>query len=109
MKTINKDELFRNLSGFLKSKGIELKEGSYSRRIEKGCGLLADVVNATQHAAKRAKAEVNKKLGQLRESIHEATAPKAAHSRPASSRPNPRPKVRRRKHAAAPGRPGRRK
>jgi hypothetical protein len=76
MKTIDKDEFYRNLGDFLKSKGIELKEGSYAQRIRQGCNLLADAINATQKTVKRTKAEVDKKLDQLRQSIHEATAPK---------------------------------
>jgi hypothetical protein len=77
MKTVNRDELFQNLSGFLKSKGIELKSaGSYTQRIQKGCGLLADAVNATQKTVRRAKAKADETLDHLRQSIHEATAPK---------------------------------
>ena len=77
MKTVNKDELFQNLSGFLKSKGIELKsEGSYTQRIQKGCGLLAEAVNATQKTVRRARAKADETLDQLRQSIHAATAPK---------------------------------
>ena len=76
MKTIDKDELYQNLGDFLQSKGIELKDGAYARRIQQGCSLLTDAINGTQKTVKRAKVEVDKKLGQLRQSIHEATAPK---------------------------------
>ena len=76
MKTVNKDELFQNLSSFLKSKGIELKEGSYTHRVQSGCGLLADAVNATQKTVRTAKTKANQAIDQLRQSIHEATAPK---------------------------------
>lgn len=76
MKTVKKEELYRNLNGFLKSKGIELKEGSYVRSIRKACGFLAEAVNATQKGVSRAKKEVDKKLGRLRKSIHTATAPR---------------------------------
>jgi len=78
MKTIAKDELYRNLSGFLKAKGIELTDGSYVKRIRQGCGLLTDAINCTQKAAKRAKGKVDVKMDQLRQTIHEATAPKPA-------------------------------
>jgi len=97
MKTVNKDELFQNLSGFLKSKGIELKtEGSYAQRIQKGCGLLADAVNATQKTVRRAKAKADETLDHLRQSIHEATAPKPPVI------PKPKPKATRSKPAARP-------
>ena len=44
MQTIKKDELFRHLGDFLKSKGIELNDGSYTPRIQQGCNLLADAI-----------------------------------------------------------------
>ena len=78
MKKIEKDELYEHLRGFLKSKGIALDSGSYTQRIHQGCNLLADAINATQITVERAKAEVDKKLDQLRQSIHEATAPKSS-------------------------------
>ena len=77
MKKIERDELYENLRGFLKSKGIALDSGTYSERIHQGCNLLADAINATQKTVARAKAEADKKLDQLRQSIHEATAPKS--------------------------------
>jgi hypothetical protein len=87
MQTIKKDELFQNLGGFLKSKGIELKEGSYTTRIQQGCNLLADAINATQKTVKKTKVKVDQTLDQLRQSIHESTAPKpppeAGKARPA--------------------------
>jgi hypothetical protein len=42
--------------------------------------LLADAINATQKTVVRAKTEVDKKLDQVRQSIHEATAPKPPHT-----------------------------
>ena len=75
MQTIKKDELFRNLGGFLKSKGIELNEGSYTKRIQQGCNLLSDAINATQKTVKQTKAQVDQALDKLRQSIHESTAP----------------------------------
>ncbi len=92
MNTIKKDELFQNLSGFLKSKGIELHDGSYPQRIRQGCNLLSDAINATQSTVKKAKGEVDRKLEQLRESIHKATASKP----PPTSGPRQR-KARRKK------------
>jgi len=45
MNKIDHEELFGNIKNFLKSKGIELQEGSYSHGIRKGCDLLTDTVN----------------------------------------------------------------
>jgi hypothetical protein len=82
MKTIKKGELFQNLSGFLTTKGIELKDGVYASRIDKACGLLTDAINGTQKTVSRAKVEVDKKLDQLRQTIHEATAPEKQKTQP---------------------------
>ena len=82
MKTVKQDELFQNVSDFLKSKGIELKDGTYTQRVQSGCGFLADVVNATQRTVRSAKTKADAAFERLRQSIHEATAPK----------PPPRPK-----------------
>jgi len=86
MKTIKKDELFESLGDFLKLKGVELKDGTYAQRIRQGCNLLTDAINGTQKTVRHARVEVDKKLDQLRQSIHEATAPK---SRKESSGPRP--------------------
>ena len=75
MKTIKRDELFRNLGGFLKSKGIELNDGSYTARIQQGCNLLSDAINATQKTVSKTKVKVDHALEQLRQTIHESTAP----------------------------------
>ena len=77
MQTIKKDELFHSLGDFLKSKGIEMKDGSYASRIQHGCNLLSDAINATQKTVKQTKAQVDHALGQLRETIHRNTAPPA--------------------------------
>src|SRR5262245_22339781 len=76
MKNIRRDELYRNLSDFLKAKGIELKNGVYPQRISRACDLLTDAINETRKTVKQAKGKVNEKLDQLRQSIHKATAPK---------------------------------
>jgi hypothetical protein len=76
MKKIDKDELFGNLKDFLKSKGIELQEGSYAHRIRLGTDMLTDSINVGQAAFGRAKEAVGQGLDQLRQSIHEHTAPK---------------------------------
>jgi hypothetical protein len=75
MKTLKKDELYQNLQEFLKAKGVELKEGSYAQKIQKSCGLLSDAINTSQEGLSRAKVEIDKKLDQLRQVIHEKTAP----------------------------------
>ncbi len=82
MKKIERDELYENLRGFLKSKGIALDSGTYTQRIHQGCNFLADAINAAQKTVARARAEADKKLHQLRQSIHEATAPKSAAAAP---------------------------
>ena len=76
MKTIKKDELFQSLGDFLKLKGVELKDGAYAQRIRQGCDLLTDAINGTHKTVKRTKVKVDEKLDQLRQSIHDATAPK---------------------------------
>ena len=83
MKPIQKDELYENLSEFLKGKGITLNEGAYTKGIHAGCSLLADAINMSQTGFERAKAGLDKKLDQVRQVIHEKTAPKpASNSRP---------------------------
>lgn len=76
MKQIEKDELFDNLRSFLRSKGIDLTEGSYSQTVQKSCRILADVINMGQQGIERAKSGINQKLDQVRQCIHEKTAPK---------------------------------
>jgi len=95
MKTIRKDELYENLSQFLKSKGIELTEGSYTKGVHAGCSLLADAVNLSQAGLERAKNELEKRLDQVRQVIHETTAPrKSAAEADSGQSPSgaPRPK-----------------
>lgn len=76
MNPIQKDELYENISQFLKNKGIELKEGSYTKGVHAGCSLLADAINLSQSGIERAKTGIEKKLEQVRQVIHEKTAPK---------------------------------
>lgn len=75
MKTIEKRELYEHVTGFLKSKGVELKSGSYANGIQAGCSLLADAINLSQQGISRAKAGLDTKLDQMRQVIHEKTAP----------------------------------
>ena len=82
MKTIKKDELFEHLQGFLKGKGVELKEGPYSQGIHAGCSLLADAINLSQAGIERAKTGIETRLEQVRQVIHEKTAPKPPRTTP---------------------------
>jgi len=88
MKPIKKDELFESLGDFLKLKGVELKDGDYAKRIRQGCNLLTDAINGTQKTVKHARVEVDKKLDQLRQTIHEATAPKPPRAASAPKTPS---------------------
>lgn len=78
MKQIDKDELFDNLHSFLKSRGVELREGSYQNGVKNACSLLADAVNLGQQGLERAKTEMDKRLEQMRQYVHEQTAPRSA-------------------------------
>src|SRR2546423_10583046 len=78
MKPINKDELYQNLKEFLKTKGVNLQDGSYSRGIQAGCSFLADAINLSQAGLNRAKTQLGKQLNHAREIIHEKTAPTSA-------------------------------
>src|SRR5437899_9478714 len=76
MKPIEKHEIFENLSSFLKTRGIELKAGSYSQGVQKACEILTDTVNLSQRGLERAKDTLDKNLDRVRQVIHEKTAPK---------------------------------
>jgi hypothetical protein len=76
MNTIEKDELYDNLRQFLKAKGVELQEGSYAQTIQKSCRILADVINMGQTGIERAKSGIDRKLDQVRQCIHDKTAPR---------------------------------
>ena len=101
MNPIQKDELYENISQFLKGKGIELKEGSYTKGIHAGCSLLADAINLSQTGLERAKVGLGKtkdglekKLDQVRQVIHEKTAPKPpVMPTPPPPAPNGKPKA----------------
>jgi hypothetical protein len=101
MNPIQKDELYENISQFLKGKGIELTEGSYTKGIHAGCSLLADAINLSQTGLDRAKVGlgktkegIEKKLDQVRQVIHEKTAPKPPVSAaPPPPAPNGKPKA----------------
>jgi hypothetical protein len=82
MSDINKEEMFGHLKGFLKSKGIDIQDGTYAEGIRKGCEILTDTVNMSQRALEKAKGAVDKGLDQVRQTVHERTAPK---SKPAAS------------------------
>ena len=88
MKRIEKAELYEHLSEFLKTKGIDLKEGSYTNFIHNGCKVLAEAVNLSQQGLDRARNGLNDKLDRMRRVIHEKTAPKPP---PAGPAPNSAP------------------
>src|SRR5262245_18866606 len=99
MKPIEQHELYENLRGFLKSKGVDLQEGSYARGIQRSCSLLTDAINLGQQGFERAKVGIDKKLDQMRQVIHEKTAPrsKAASAAAASTKTQPADSKARRK------------
>ena len=83
--------MFGNLKSFLKSKGIDIQEGTYANGIRKGCDILTDTVNMSQRAFDRAKDAVDKGLDQARQTVHEYTAPKSKASGAKTTRPAARP------------------
>ncbi len=85
MKHIQKEELYAHVSGFLKTKGIELKEGSYTNFIHNGCKVLAEAINLSQQGVQRAKSGLNEKLDEMREIIHRKTAPRRPANPPAGA------------------------
>jgi len=114
MSKIDKDELFQHLSGYLKAKGVELQEGSYTRRIQQGCNLMAETVNRSQSALQAAKTEVGKRLDQVRQVIHEKTAPTPPPANvqsdpPAGEAKTASPKPKAKKPAARSTKPAKRK
>lgn len=78
MKTIKQNELYDNVSEFLRSRGIELKEGPYSRRIRQGCTLLTDAINVAQKGLHTAKTQVETKVDEMRQVIHQKMASRGA-------------------------------
>jgi hypothetical protein len=82
MKKIDKDELYGHVREFLKGKGVELQDGSYTQRIQQGCHLLARTINTSRDALQRAKAEADRRLDKVRQAIHEKTAPKPTAASP---------------------------
>lgn len=84
MNPIDKNEMFSQLKSFLKTKGIEIQEGSYSDGIRRGCDILTDTVNLSQRALVKAKDAVDKGLDQVRQTVHEKTAPKTKPAEKAS-------------------------
>ena len=104
MKPIQKDELYEHLSQFLKAKGVEMKDGSYPKAVQKGCSILADAINLSQKGITQAKGQIDKNLDRMRQVIHEKTAPKSAAKpggSPKSKAQSPKPKAGRSKPKAA--------
>lgn len=113
MKTIKQNELYRNLSDFLRSRGIEFTEGSYTARIRQSCSLLTQAINSAQQGLHTAKTEVDRKLDGVRQVIHEKTAPRppAATATPPKAGPGaaPKPTAKSRKPRTGPAGPKARK
>ena len=76
MNRIENDEIFANLTEFLKAKGVELTEGSYTRVVQKSCALLTEAINCSKEGFEKVKGGLEKKLDQMRQVVHEKTAPK---------------------------------
>jgi len=104
MKQIEKDEIYEHLSQFLKSRGVEMKDGGYVQQIQKGCSFLTDAVNLAQQGLERAKTEMDKRLEQMRQVIHERTAPKATPNPPGADAPQGKAEGRSTSTAQAKGR-----
>jgi hypothetical protein len=114
MKKIKRNELFRSVSAFLAERGVELKDGSLTGTIRKGCDMLTEAVNLAQGGLAKAKAGVGAKVDQIRQAVHEKTAPqpKSGPSTPpkppgartrSAKKPAAAPKPSRRRGPAAPG------
>ncbi len=89
MKTIAKDEIFQNLNEFLKTRGIELKAGSYAQAVRTSCSLLTDAINLGQEGLERAKEQFDKQVEVMRQVVHEKTAPKSPPPPPNPPAPEP--------------------
>jgi Cdc6-like AAA superfamily ATPase len=89
MRPINKEELYDNLAEFLKTKGVSLQNGSYTRGIQAGCSFLADAINLSQAGLSRARNEIEKQLNHARQVIHEKTAAKGRAGARGSRKPKP--------------------
>jgi len=91
MKQLEKGEVFQHLSSFLKSRGIEMTEGSYSRKVEQSCSLLTKTINLGQQGLSKAKTGIDEGLDKFRQTIHERTAPKPPPPPAAEAGPVPAP------------------
>jgi len=108
MKQIQKDEIYSHLSEFLKGKGVQLKEGPYTKGKHAGCSMLTDAINLSQAGLERAKAGFERGMDQMRQAIHEKTAPKSLHrSSTVAGSKTAKGKQSRKKGAGATKRPGR--
>lgn len=86
MKKIKKGELYRHLSEFLQQKGIELHQGSYTGRIQQGCRILSDAINATQTTVDRAKKGMDRGLQEMRRVLRKKSAASAGPARGAKAK-----------------------
>jgi hypothetical protein len=81
-KVIKHGEMYQHLAGFLKNKGIELKDGSYAQRIQNGCRILTEAINLGQQSYHKAKTGVHRELDRVRQCIHQKTAPRGSQAPP---------------------------
>lgn len=82
MKKIHKDEIYQNIGTFLKQRGIELNDGSYTSTIRNCCSFLTDTINLSQQGITKVGEEVTRAMDEMRSRIHEATAPTKAGATP---------------------------
>ena len=80
MKNIDHNDLFRHVSGYLESKGVQLQDGDYARRLREGCRVLAGIANRTQSTVDTVRIKVDDGVDRLRQFVHEKTAPRPASS-----------------------------
>jgi len=91
MKPIENHETYHHLSLFVKAKCSEMKQTSYSHCVHKSYEIFRDTINLSQRGLERAKVTIDKGINQVRQVIHEKTAPKRTANRPPS--PNPMAKA----------------
>lgn len=103
MKKLKSDELFENLSTFLRERGIEFKDGAYTARIRQSCTLLTQAVNSAQRGLATAKDKVDRKIDEVRQVIHEKTA---APTEPVAGSRRPRRSTAGKRKSSASRKPG---
>lgn len=77
MKTLKKGELFRSVKKHLEANGVILEKGEASDKLRAGCALLTAVATKGQSSFQTAKNAVTEQIDNLRQTIHDKTAPTA--------------------------------